>query len=496
MRFKEYDQNQTFLLPPSLEEFVPAGHLTRIINEVVNTLDLNILYSRYSDAGCHSYHPQMMLKILFYGYAVGERSSRVLAHRMASDVAYMYLGAMQKPDFRTINRFRKDNIDLIKNFFVQIVQLCKTLGMMSIGTIAIDGTKLKANASGAHTKKKENIEQETKAIDKEIKRILKESEDTDDIEDQEQGDESIYEIPKHLQDLEKRKEKLKRAHELLKKNNRKDTNLTDEESCTMLHRHFVPEPSYNGQIAVEAESGVIVAADLNNNASDYWGLKELTEQIYKNINETPEQVLADSGYASYKNLQYLEDKDIEGYIPDQILQSISKGRLKNAEFNKNNFKYDSKKDCYICPTGQELRYQKYDRKRGIYCGIYKCFSCDKCSRKLECTKGKYRSIIRNSKEHLVKEMQERLNSEYGKALYSRRKQIVESVFGDIKHNKKIREFLLRGLKKTHGEFMLMCVGKNLRKIAKWMKEFRQNQSYQQGNLIGGFNCSEFGWQMA
>ena len=165
MRFKEYDQNQTFLLPPSLEEFVPAGHLTRIINEVVNTLDLNVLYSRYSDAGCHSYHPQMMLKILFYGYAVGEHSSRVLAHRMASDVAYMYLGAMQRPDFRTINRFRKDNIDLIKNFFVQIVQLCKTLGMMSIGTIAIDGTKLKANASGAHTKKKENIEQETKAID-------------------------------------------------------------------------------------------------------------------------------------------------------------------------------------------------------------------------------------------------------------------------------------------------------------------------------------------
>jgi len=114
------------------------------------------------------------------------------------------------------------------------------------------------------------------------------------------------EIPKHLQDLEKRKEKLKRAHDLLKKNNRKDINLTDEESCTMLHRHFVPEPSYNGQIAVEAESGLIVAADLGNNPSDYWGLTKLTEQINENTNETPEQILADSGYASYENLKYLK----------------------------------------------------------------------------------------------------------------------------------------------------------------------------------------------
>ena len=496
MRFKEYDQNQTFLLPPALEEFVPAGHLTRIINEVVNTLDLNVLYSRYSDAGCHSYHPQMMLKILFYGYAVGERSSRVLAHRMTSDVAYMYLGAMQKPDFRTINRFRKDNIDLIKNFFVQIVQLCKTLGMMSVGTIAIDGTKIKANASGAHTKKKETIEQEVEIIDKEIGRILDECEDIDELEDSEQGDESIYEIPKHLQNLEKRKEKLKRAHELLKKNNRKDINLTDGECCTMLHRHFVPEPSYNGQIAVEAESGLIVAADLGNNPSDYWGLKELIGQINKNINEIPKQILADSGYASYENLKYLKDKNIEGYIPDQMLQSISKGRLKNAEFHRSKFKYDSKKDCYICPMGNKLEYLNIVRLKNVRCKMYRCSSCDKCSRKSECTQGEYRKILRNPQENMVKEMQERLNSEYGKVLYSQRKHIVESVFGDIKHNKKIREFLLRGVKKTHGEFMLICVGKNLRKIAKWIKEFRQNQSYQQGSLAYGFNCDKFGWQMA
>jgi len=123
------------------------------------------------------------------------------------------------------------------------------------------------------------------------------------------------------------------------------------------------------------------------------------------------------------------------------------------------------------------------------------FSCDQCSRKSECTRGEYRNILRNPQENMVKEMQERLSCEYGKSLYSRRKQIVESVFGDIKHNKNKRISFKR-CKKTHGEFMLICVGKNLRKITKWMKEFHQNQSYQQGSLAYGFNCAEFGWQMA
>ena len=145
--------------------------------------------------------------------------------------------------------------------------------------------------------------------------------------------------------------------------------------------------------------------------------------------------------------------------------------------------------------GKKLKYRNAVRLKGALCRVYKCFSCDKCSRKSECTRGEFRNIVRNPQEPMVKDMQTRLNSEYGKALYSRRKQIVESVFGDIKHNKKIREFLLRGLKKTHGEFMLMCIGKNLRKIAKWMKEFRQNQSYQQGSLANGFDCGKFGQQM-
>lgn len=143
MSFKEYNQDQSFLLPPSIHDFLPHGHLSHVINEVVNELDLKEIYNRYSDLGCSAYHPQILLKALFYGYAMGERSSRLIAHRLNSYVAYMHLSALQQPDFRTINRFRKDNIGTLKGLFVQIVRLCVEMGMVSVGTIADRWDKIK-----------------------------------------------------------------------------------------------------------------------------------------------------------------------------------------------------------------------------------------------------------------------------------------------------------------------------------------------------------------
>lgn len=311
MRFKEYDQNQQFLLPPALQDFIPTEHLARVINEVVEGLDLSELYNRYSDMGCTAYHPQMMLKLLFYGYATGERSSRLVANRTCSDVAYMYLSGMQRPDFRTINRFRKDNIDALKGLFVQIVRLCSARGMVSVGKIAIDGTKLKANASYAKTIKSKDLAGEIAAIEREIAEILRESNETDAQEDREQGeDSSIYEVPAELSDKQKLKEKLETAKKELAQCGHKDINLTDMESRTMLHRGFRPVPSYNGQAAVEEKSGVIVAAEVSDNPADYWGLKAMVEQVEENVGQRPENVLADSGYDSYENLGYLKETRI------------------------------------------------------------------------------------------------------------------------------------------------------------------------------------------
>lgn len=488
MNFKEYDQNQQFLLPPALQDFIPAGHLARIINEVVEGLDLSELYNRYSDMGCTAYHPQMMLKLLFYGYATGERSSRLLASRTGGDVAYMYLAGMQRPDFRTINRFRKDNIGVLKGLFVQIVRLCGAMGMISIGKIAIDGTKLKANASYSKTIKGKELADEISAIEREIAGILRESEEADAQEDHEQGEDgSIYEVPKELGDKQKLKEKLEEAKKKLAASGHKDINLTDNDCRTMIRRGFRPMPSYNGQAAVEEKSGVIVAAEMSDNPADYWGLKAMVEQTEENTGRKPERVLADSGYDSYDNLAYLKEAGITGYITNQTKQGIESGKLANAEFDRSRFVYDAGKDAYRCPMGETLRYWKQHQYLGIAGGrIYICESCQSCSSKSKCTRSKHRTLCINPREHLVLEMKARLEGAAGREIYSRRKTMIEPIFGDMKHHRNMRELKLRGRAKAAGEFLIMCITHNIRKIAKRVKEMHGGLSYQQGMLADSF----------
>lgn len=473
MSFKEYNQDQPFLLPVSLHDFLPEGHLARVINEVVNELLLDELYARYSNLGCAAYHPQMMLKVLFYGYATGERSSRVIAHRLKSDVSYMYLSALQQPDFRTINRFRKDNAEVLKDLFVQIVRLCVEMGMVSVGTIAIDGTKLKANASYRKTKRAATLDEDIKNIDKQIESILEECEKTDSREDEAMGeDRSIYDTSEELKDRQKLRDRLKRAKEKLTKSKSKEINLTDEESTTMLHRGYKPEPSYNGQIAVEETNGVIVAATLTN-SSDYESLRELVEDTETNTGDRPKEVLADSGYSSYENLQYLEKKGIEGYIPDQEMESIRKGTCRNPEFQKSRFRYDETSDAYTCPMGKTLTYKGFLKREGHPdIRIYRCKECPNCERKSECTKAEYRTISLDPREFLMQKMRMRLDTKEGRQKYGKRKYMVEPIFGDMKYNRKMREFLLRGKLKAKAEFLIMCIAHNLKKIAKHLTASR------------------------
>ena len=470
MSFKEYNQNQSFLLPLSLYDFLPKGHLAQVINDVVNELDLKGLYMKYSDLGCSAYHPQMMLKSLFYGYATGERSSRVIAHRLKSDVAYMYLVALQQPDFRTINRFRKDNIDILKGLFVQIVMLCVEMGMVSLGTIAIDGTKLKANASYRKTKRGSALDEELVEIDRQIESILKECDETDKREDEEMGeDKSPYEVCPELKDKKKFRERLQNAKEKLLNRKSKDINLSDDEAVTMLHKGYRPEPSYNGQIAVDGENGVIVAATLTNNPADYDALKELIEDTETNTGDRPMEVLADSGFSSYENLEYLEEKGIEGYIPDQKMESIRKGTYRHPEFHKSRFKYNEATDSYTCPMEKFLAYTGLMKREGKPdIRIYKCNDCLGCERKEECTKAEYRTISLDPREYLMQKMRDRLDTKEGKKKYGKRKYLVEPVFGDMKYNRNMRVLLLRGKLKAKGEFLMMCIAHNLKKIRKYL----------------------------
>lgn len=443
MSFKENNQDQLFLLPPSLHEFLPADHLAHVINEVVHELDLRELYDRYSDLGSSAYHPQMMLKVLFYGYAMGERSSRVIAHRLRSDVAYMYLSALQQPDFRTINRFRKENIDLLKGLFIQVVRLCREMGMVSVGRIAIDSTKLKANASYRRTKRSMDLHADIVAIEKEIESILRECEEIDSREDEQMGeDQSIYEVVPELKDKQQLREKLRKAREKLSERGAKEINLTDEEATTMLHWGYSAEPSYNGHIAVEESHGVLVAADLSNNPADYEALVDLLEETEKNIGEKQREVLGDSGYSSYENLRYLEEKTSLGIFQIRGWRVFVKERINILNLI-------------------EAGFSMMRSRRGI--------DCAGCERRLKCTKAESRSISQDPREFLMERMRTRLGTEEGKAKYGKRKYIVEPVFGDMKQNRNMRGLWLRGKREAKREFLIMCIAHNLKKIAKYLK---------------------------
>lgn len=472
MSFKEYNQDQLFLLPPSLHDFLPEGHLVRVINEVVNVLNLEDLYARYSRLGCSAYNPQMMLKALFYGYAWGERSSRLIAHRLKSDVAYMFLSALKQPDFRTINRFRKDTVSILKGLFVQIVRLCVEMGMVSVGTIAIDGTKLKANASYRKTKR-------TADLDKEIESILKECEETDNREDEIMGeDKSVYEVGDELKDKQRLKDRLQKAKEKILAGSSKEINLTDDEATTMLHKAHRADPSYNGQIAVEEDNGVIVAATLSNNPADYEALRGLIKQTEITTGDMPSDVVADSGFSSYENLQYLEDEGIAGYIPDQKMESIRKETCKHPEFDKSRFRYENSNDSYTCPMGKTLTYKGLMKRVGSPdIRVYICMDCPECERKRECTKAVYRTISKDPREFLMNKMRARLETSEGKRIYGKRKYMVEPVFGDMKYNRKMCEVLLRGKLKAGGEFLIMCIAHNLRKIAKYIKRICNDPAF-------------------
>jgi transposase len=187
-KFKPVNNQQYFLLPLSVEDFIKEDHLAKVVAEVVVTLDTTAIEKKYSYLGQKSYHPKLLLKLLFYGYAIGIRSGRKIAAACETDVAFMYLSGMYKPDFRTINDFRKDNAEAIENLFIQVIELCSAMNMINIGTLVIDSTKLRANASNRRTKTREQYEQWLSGIEQQVKEVMEQADAADKKENEKYGD--------------------------------------------------------------------------------------------------------------------------------------------------------------------------------------------------------------------------------------------------------------------------------------------------------------------
>ena len=367
-RFKPYRKKQTMLLPPSLEDYVPLSHLARVVDEVVEALDTKEIEDQYSDLGQNTYHPKIQLKLLFYGYATGNRSGRKIAQMCESDTAYppakdwragIYLAQMYRPDFRTINDFRKNNLDKIKDYFVKVVRMCRGLGMVKMGEISIDGTKIKANAAKRRTKDKKGYEKWLEGVEERIREILQEAGEIEEQEDRLYGkDKRGDELPEAIRTKDKLRKKIKEVMKTLNTEKEK-RNLTDPDARFMRDGRGRIEINYNGQIAA-SEDQVILAAEVINQPNDRGALKGMLEQAEANIGEEIEEVLADSGYSSYDNYEYLQKRAKTGYIPDQYLNKIEGGEYKKEEnrYHAENFIYDKEREVYICPQGRELRLYK------------------------------------------------------------------------------------------------------------------------------------------
>ena len=433
--FHAYDPNQQLLLPPSLRDWLPEGHLCHFVSDTVDQLDIRGILEKYRDGGKGelAYHPRLLLKILIYSYATGVFASRRIAAQLHENVALRILSAGQFPSHRTICRFRQEHLEQFNNLFVQIVQIAKASGIAKLGTIAVDGSKVKANASKHKAMSYGRMKDEEKRLKREIRELTRAAQEIDELEDKKygpdfRGDELPEELQRRedrlrvIQEAKKRLEERKLAEAEEEEEQRRKAkgkqsgkpkrkpksgvpkdkdqeNFTDPDSRIM-KRGTEYQQSYNAQIAVDSASRLIVATNVGQCAADSVELLPMVDEIEKNTGDVPDRLLADSGYMSEANFRELERRNINAYV--------SVGR-------------EGKKPRSIGDDNQA-----------------------------------------------TERMRRKLRTKDGRKWYGRRKHIAEPPFGWLKQALGFRSFLLRGIGKVRGEFDLACLALNLKRMNQWL----------------------------
>ena len=423
--FRTYLPEQNLLLPASLREWLPDDHLAYFVSDVVDQLDLSAIESVYEEEerGQPPYHPRMMTKILVYGYCVGVFSSRRIQKRLVEDVAFRVLAAGNEPDFRTISDFRKLHLKALEELFQQMLRLTLETGTMKLGRVALDGSKVKGNASKHKAISYGRTKETEKRLREEVRKLLNQAEAADKEEDSQYGrDRRGDELPEELQRRETRIARIREAKRALEERAREQAksegkdpedaqptkkaqyNFSDPES-RMLKGPDGFLQGYNTQIAVEPVFQLIVGQRVTQAANDKQQMVPLIEAIEEQSGQKPEEVLADNGYCSDENLKYLARKRMEGFV--------ATGKQKHSQRSE---------PCKRGPLPREA--------------------------------------------NRIERMERKLETKVGAAVYATRKWIVEPVFGQIKQARGFRQFLLRGIERVRGEWALICMTHNLLKFHK------------------------------
>ena len=437
------NRKQAFLLPPTIDEWLPQEHLARYIVEIVEQLDLSNIYKHYSGQGKDAYDPRVLLALLFYGYATGIFSSRKIERATYDSVAFRFLSADTHPDHDTIANFRKRFLGELTDLFVQILGVAQEMGMLKVGKVSLDGTKVKASASKHKALSYAHATKLQKQLEAEVEALLKKAEqaDSDDIPDGMSVPDEIArrkdrievikaakatiearaveryekEQAEYEEKMDKReaKEKLSGKKPRGKKSKppaegpkaKDQVNLTDEESRIMPTSGGGFDQAYNAQASVEHDSRLIVHQHVTQNTNDKQEIEPTIKWFTQHPELKPPSILADAGFFSEDNIKFCEDEKIVPYISfgkEQHNQPLEE-RFKEADPLPEN------------PT-------------------------------------------------LVEQMKHRLQTKEGKQIYAERKSTVEPVFGIIKHVMGFRQFMLRGFEKAQGEWNLICIAYNLKRL--------------------------------
>jgi transposase len=431
--YRPYEPDQVMLLPASLQDWLPKGHLAYFINDTVDALDLGAFYARYAGGGARNqpFHPAMMVKVLVYGYATGVFSSRKIERRLHEDLAFRMLAAGNFPKHRTIRDFRALHLQELSELFVQVVKLARELGLVKLGTVAIDGTKLKANASRHKAMSYERMQLAEAELKAQIDALLQRARSTDEAE----ADEPQLDLPAEIERRETRLKAIVAARQRLEQRQREadaergrsadddrrprdgdghpkggryqrefgvpeakaQENFTDPDSRIMKRAGGGFDPSYNAQTAVDDTAHIIVAAELGNNAADVGQLLPMLQAVQDNVGALPQQGLADAGYRSEENFAKTKD------WPTQLVVALGREGKRQAQVDAGTLPHTAA-------------------------------------------------------------MAAKLQTVPGRAAYRRRKWIAEPPNGWIKNVLGFRQFSVRGLKKVQAEWKLVCLALNLRRM--------------------------------
>jgi transposase len=498
--FLGYQQEQMMLLPPSLGDLIPQKHLVRVVSQVIDGLDLSSLLRSYKGGGRSAYHPQMLLKVLVYGYLMKIYTGRTIARALRQDIHFMWLSGMRQPDFRTLNDFRSGRLRKeFENIFLQSVMFLHEHKYIRLEQYFLDGTKLQANANRYTPVWAKNTRRYKEAIQKKIQGWVAEIDTLVEQENLQYGDRDLEELGEESTlTSEALQEHIGRVNKVIKETASTETNKRLARAVRQLERVGLPKlqnyehqehmlgerrsysktdpsatfmrvkdgrtlPAYN--VLAGMENQFVVGYSLHQKSTETDCLPAHLMWFRNAYGRDPNALIADKGFGSEENYELMENQGIEALVPPNA------GHGKKGMFRKEEFQYDPDNDSYLCPANRQLTFQRTNTRvsRTAYQSQlrqYQCVDCQGCHLAAHCTQGKGpRSLFVNrNADSLYARARERLATDVGEATYKRRATECESVFGDVKWNQGYTRYLLRGKEKVSIETGLLFLAHNLKKL--------------------------------